>query len=229
MAEERPPGWVPVDQHVGQMPMVITSDFNPAGVPSDVNPRPLADQIVRQNQPVINRFVSIQRQQIEVGGLDIHSSVLPLKDMSVYSSYVQGREKMHYHVTPQVEVLPEPPQAQEEPPAPPTPPIPEEPPEVSRPPDPEIKVPELESPPTVPEAKAPEEIRPPEEQPPEAEAPKLPEEEKPPELPPEEKPPELPPEEKPPEEEKFERHAKPDFLSIDMPTNISVEFSDGSG
>ena len=120
---ERPPGWVPVDQGVGQVPMPITTSVDGANVPPPQDANKLATEIIRQNQPIINRFVAVQRQQIGIGGLDVHSSILPLKDMTVYYSYVQGLEKMHYHLAPQAEAAPEVPEplAQPEEPKPPTP------------------------------------------------------------------------------------------------------------
>jgi hypothetical protein len=195
---------VPVDQGVGQVPMSITTSVDASNVASPQDANKPATEIIRQNQPVINRFVSIQRQQIEIGGLDIHSSILPLKDMSVYYSYVQGREKMHYHIAPQVEAAPEIPQPEALPEEAPKPPTPEEPPEVSRPPDLEARVPTPEGSPAEPEVELPPEERPPEE----------------------EKPPK---EEELPEEEKKEKKEAPEFLEIDMPCFLPVEFGDGAG
>ena len=173
--------------------MAVTQNVDLSGVPASAtaDATRLASEIVRQNQPVINRFVKVQRQEIETGGLDVHSSVLPLKDMSVYYSYVQGLEKMHYHLTPQVEAPPEIPQP-EAPPEEPGPPAPGEPPET----------PALPQPPEGPEA------------------PKVPEEKPPEEM--------KPPEEEKPEEEKKEG-GKPDFLEIDIPIGLAVEFGDGAG
>lgn len=191
---ERPPSWVPIDQGVGQVPMSVTTSIDGANVAPPQDPQKLATDIIRQNQPVINRFVAVQRQQIGVGGLDVHSSILPLKDMTVYYSYVQGLEKMHYHLAPQAEAPPEVPepaaQADEY-----HPPVTQEP-ELSRPVEPEPKVPEPEGPPAVPEV----------------------------ELPPEEK----PPKEELPEEEKKEK-GEPEFLEIDMPCYLAVQFGDGAG
>lgn len=199
---ERPPAWVPVDQGVGQVPMPITTDVDGSNVAPPQDPQKLASEIIRQNQPVINRFVKVQRQEIEVGGLDIHSSILPLKDMTVYYSYVQGMEKMHYHLAPQAEAPPELPTPSVEEEAP-KPPPPGEPPEVSRPVEPEAKVPTPEGPPAEPEVE-------------------LPPEEKPPE-------PEKPPEEELPKEEEKEKKEAPEFLEIDMPCFLPVEFGDGAG
>jgi hypothetical protein len=193
---ERPPGWVPVDQGVGQVPMPITTSVDGSNVAPPQDANKLATEIIRQNQPVINRFVKVQRQEIELGGLDVHSSILPLKDMTVYYSYVQGLEKMHYHLTPQAEAAPELPTVQEEPGIP-SAPTPEEP-EVSRPPEEETKVPAPEGPPIVPEE----------------------------ELPPEEEPPK---EELPEEEKKEEKKEEPEFLEIEMPCWLAVEFGDKAG
>jgi hypothetical protein len=199
---ERPPSWVPVDQGLGQVPMPITTSVDSSNVAPPQDANRLATEIIRQNQPVINRFVSVQRQQIEIGGLDIHSSILPLRDMTVYYSYVQGMEKMHYQLAPQAEAAPEIPQpaAPEEEPKPPTP---QEPPEVSRPVEPEARVPAPEGPLGAPEVELP-----PEEMPPE--------------------PPEPPKEELPKEEEEKKKEA-PEFLEIDMPCWLPVEFGDGAG
>jgi hypothetical protein len=199
---ERPPSWVPVDQGVGQVPMPITTAVDSSNVAPPQDANRLATEIIRQNQPVINRFVSVQRQQIEVGGLDIHSSILPLRDMTVYYSYVQGMEKMHYHLAPQAEAASELPATQEVPETP-GPPTPEEPPEVSRPVAPEARVPAPEGPPVVPEEELPPEERPPEE--------------------------EKPPKEELPEEEKKEEKKEPEFLEIDIPCYLPVEFGDGAG
>lgn len=196
---ERPPGWVPVDQGVGQVPMPITTSVDGANVAPPADPQKLATEIIKQNQPVINRFVKVQRQEIELGGLDVHSSILPLKDMTVYYSYVQGLEKMHYHLTPQAEAAPE--VSQPQAPELPGPPAPEEPPEVSKPPEEAPEVPKPEGPPLVPEEEPP---------------------------PPEEPPKEEKPEEKPEEEEKKEKK-EPEFLEVDMPCFLAVEFGDGAG
>ena len=128
MAEERPPSWVPVDQHVGQVPLAITTDVDS----SSIVPRPeldinaLAKQIVRDNQPIINRFVAVQRQQVELGDKDIHNNVLPLRDLTVYYQNVGGMERMHYIISPKVEA---PPEKVAEPPALPETPRPPEQPE----------------------------------------------------------------------------------------------------
>lgn len=217
MAEdERPPGWVPVDQSVGQVPLKITSDVDSASI----SPKPdqdihaLAAQIIRDNQPIINRFVAVQRQQVELGEKDVHNNVLPLVGLTVYYQNVQGLERMHYHVTPQVEEPAAIKVPEQEEVKPPEPPAPEEPPET-----PEIKTRE----PEVPEpAKPPEfeEPKPPEEE-------KLPEEEKPPEYE-DPKPDELPEPPEPPEPpEEEERKGAPEFLSVDMMVGLAVEFSDG--
>jgi hypothetical protein len=75
--------------------------------------RTLAEQIVRSQQTAINRFVAVQRQQIELGERDVHNARLPLDDMEVYYTNVQGLERMHYHIrpkvpTPEPELEPEP-------------------------------------------------------------------------------------------------------------------------
>lgn len=160
---EKPPFWTDSAGQIGQVPIMIGQDINTAGVDpaSGQNAHALAAQIVRQNQPVINKFVRVQRQAITVGGLDVHSSVLPLQDMEVYYSYVQGLERMHYHVSPQAEA----PQPEPSPSEEPAKPIPPEVPQF-----PEPKVPEPETP-EIPE--------PPEVQEPELKEPELPEEEKP--------------------------------------------------
>lgn len=201
MAEERPPAWVPVDQSVGQVPIGITQDVDNTHVSpkSGQDAHTLAAQIVRENQPLINRFVAVQRQQVELAEKDIHNSVLPLRDMTVYYQNVGGLERMHYHINPKVDEPPEvkPPEVEEtKPPAPPEPakPVePAEPPVVKEPPEPEIPEPDM---------------------PPELEEPKLPEEEK-------------PPEEEIPEEEKPELTA-PEFISVDIPCFLAVEFFDGA-
>ena len=199
--DEKPPAWVPVDQHVGQVPIIISGDIDPIGVPptsgQDVNK--LANQIVRENQPVINRFVAMQRQQVELGEKDFHSSVLPLKDLDVYYQNLLGIERLHYHITPKIEE-PEPPAARDQ----------EDielkaPPEVEEPETPKIKEPEEEPEPRVPEPdKVPE-----------------PEEKKPEE-------PEEPEEPKPPEEEEKKKE-EPEFLEIDVPCLLAVVFGDGAG
>jgi hypothetical protein len=209
--EEKPPSWVPVDQHVGQVPLALSQDVHTAGVQpgSGQDAQSLASQIVRQNQPVINRFVAVQRQQVELGDKDVHNAVLPLQGMDVYYQNVQGLERVHYHISPQAEAPQPPPEQLEEPtaPAPPTPPepleVPE--PEVPEPPEPpeppefkEPELPELPEPPEVPE--------PPE--PPEVEEPPIPE----------------PPE--PPTEEHEKKLDEPEFLEIDVPFGLSVEFGD---
>lgn len=227
MAEDdSPPSWVPVDQHVGQVPIRITRDVDSASISpkpeTDVNA--LAKQIIRDNQPIINRFVAVQRQQVEVGEKDVHNNVLPLKDLTVYYQNVQGLERMHYHVSPKVEEPAEvkiPEQAEAKPP---TPPPPEEPLELEQ----EKRTPEARAPEPVepPEVKEPE--PPKEEKLPEFEEPKLPEEEKPPEVEtPEEEEAKVPKEEEPPEEE--ERKASPEFIQVDIACFLPVTFGDQAG
>jgi hypothetical protein len=139
---------------------------------SELDAHKLIAEIVWKNQPLINRFVSVQRQQFELGDKDlIRNAVLPLPDMTVYYQNVQGLERMHYHIAPKFEA---PPEKEPEPPAEvkaPEPPEPDGP-----PPDPKIDVPE----PKVPEdEKPPEPDKPPEEEPfVPPEVPEPPEEEK---------------------------------------------------
>lgn len=189
---------MPVDQSVGQTPLVIDQAINSAGVSPKATQdiHALAKQIIRDNQPIINRFVSVQRQQVELGEKDIHSNVLPLRDLTVYYQNVGGLERMHYHISPKVE---EPPEKPAEPPAAPEPP---KPPAVEEPPAPldlrapEPEVPKPAEPPEVPEDKVPEEKW------------------------------EPPEEEQPPEEEK--RRGAPEFLEVDIPCFLAVEFGDGA-
>lgn len=204
--DEKPPGWVPVDQHVGQVPIAISGDVDQVGVPpsSGQDPNKLANQIVRENQPVINRFVAMQRQQVEIGEKDFHSSVLPLKDMDVFYQNLLGVERLHYHITPKIEETP-PPAVSDQPDI-----ELKAPPEVEEPKTPEVKEPEKE-----PEPKAPEE--------PKA---KEPEEEKPPEV---EEPEEPPEKEKEEEEEEERRKEEPEFLEIDVPCFLAVQFGAGAG
>ena len=198
MAEERPPSWVPSDQSTGQVPIVITEDVDATHVspksPQDVHK--LATQIVRENQPLINRFVAVQRQQVELGEKDLHKNTLPLKDLTVYYQNVGGLERMHYHIKPKFE---EPPEA------------PAQPSEVEAPSQPRsIELPET---PKI-ETREPEVPEP--DKPPEFEEPKPPE------------PPE-PPEEKWEPEEEEKRRGEPEFLQIDIPCFLAVEFGDGAG
>lgn len=200
--DEKPPAWVPVDQSVGQVPIIISGDIDQVGVPpsSGQDPNKLANQIVRENQPVINRFVAMQRQQVEVGEKDFHSSVLPLKDMDVFYQNIMGIERLHYHITPKIEEQP--------------------PPAVSDQPDIELEVPKVEEPET-PEVKAPE--KEPEPEVPEEPKAKEPEEVEPPKV-------DEPEEEEPPKEEEEEkREEEPDFLEIDTPCFLAVQFGAGAG
>jgi outer membrane biosynthesis protein TonB len=199
--DEKPPAWVPVDQQVGQVPIIISGDIDQVGVPpsSGQDPNKLANQIVRENQPVINRFVAMQRQQVEVGEKDFHSSVLPLKDMDVFYQNLLGIERLHYHITPKIEE--------------PTPPAVQDQPDIELPAPPEVKEPEE------PKAKEPE--KEPEPEAPEAPKEKEPEEEKPPEA-------EEPEEEEPPKEEEEEKKKEePEFLEIDVPCFLAVQFGAG--
>jgi hypothetical protein len=106
---QKPPAWARSDQ-IGQVPLMLSRDVNVVGVApgSGQDAHTLAEQIVRQQQSVINRFVAKQRQQIEIGALDVHRAMLPLDGMEVYYSHVQGLERMHYHISPQAEALPTP-------------------------------------------------------------------------------------------------------------------------
>ncbi len=147
-------------------------DVPAVGPASGQDANKLAEQIVRQNQPVINRFIAQQRQQIQLGGQDVRNAALPLDGMVLYYNYVQGLERMHYHISPEVEVTPllksETPEVEiptpptvEEPEAPeiPTPP---EPPTVEEPELPELPEPEPEPLPEFkePEVLEPEEVKP---------------------------------------------------------------------
>ena len=138
MADEKPPSWVPVDQHVGQVPMALSRDVDTAGVhpASGQNASELATKIVRENQPVINRFVAMQRQHVELGEKAIHNSVLALQGMDVYYQNVQGLERMHYHISPQAEAPEQPEQLEEAKlPVPPVQELPEPPEEKLPPPE----------------------------------------------------------------------------------------------
>ena len=200
--DEKPPAWVPVDQHVGQVPIVISGDIDQVGIPpsSGQDPNRLANQIIRENQPVINRFVAMQRQQVEVGEKDFHSSVLPLKDLDVFYQNLLGVERLHYHVTPKIEEAPPPALRDQEDIELPAP-------KVEEPETPEVKEPKKEPEPEVPEtpkAKEPEEIEPPKEEEPE-------------------------PEEPPKEEEEEKKQEEPEFLEIDVPCFLAVQFGAGGG
>jgi hypothetical protein len=54
----------------------------------------------------INKFVARQRQQIELSGTDIHQARVPLPGMDVHYNYVQGLERLHYHVSPEAQARP---------------------------------------------------------------------------------------------------------------------------
>lgn len=181
---------------------MISGDIDPIGAPltSIQDPNKLANQIVRENQPVINRFVAMQRQQVEVGEKDFHSSVLPLKDMDVFYQNLLGVERLHYHITPKIEETP--------------------PPAVQDQPDIELPAPQVEEP-EPPEAKEP--AKEPEPEVPEVPEAKEPEAEKPPEA-------EEPEQEEPPKEEEEEkRKEEPEFLEIDVPCFLAVQFGAGAG
>jgi hypothetical protein len=156
---QNPPAWTPSDGEIGQVPIAVTQDVDTTGVPADQNAHALAEQIVRDNQPAISRFVKNQRQQIEIGHETVRRAVLPLDKMDVYYQYVAPFERMHYHISPEVE----------------TPVAPEEmPPELEAP-----AIPEIPAPPAVPEIETPE--PPPVPEVPEEKLPEVPEA-KPPEL-----------------------------------------------
>jgi hypothetical protein len=179
VADQKPPAWSPVDQQVGQVPLMLSRDIDTTGVPPGQDANALATQIVKEQQSVINRFVAKQRQQIEIGQRDIHNAVLPLPQMDVYYQYVAPLERMHYHITPQAEE-----------------PVPQpEPVEL-----PEIKVEAPIAPLEVPIA--------------------------PPEVP-EVLEPEIPELVQPPEEEPEKKKESPDFLTVDIPFGLAVEFNDG--
>ena len=141
---------------------MLSRDVDSTGVApgSGQDAHTLADQIVRQQQPVINRFVAKQRQQIELGEKDIHNAALPLDGMDVHYSFVPGLERMHYHISPQAEA-------------------------------------------PVPEAQALEELKVP-------------------------TPPEVPEALEPPEEPR-KQPEHPDFLTVEIPCFLAVEFGDGAG
>jgi len=191
---DKPPAWSPFGE-AGQVPIAVSQDVDSTGVApnSGQDAHALAAQIVRQELPVIFRFIANQRQQIELSGRDIRKATLPLPDLDVHYSYIQGLERMHFHVSPRA--------------GPPTPPGEEFPleeprsPEVPEPPE----VPEFELP-KVPEAKVPEA-----------------------EIPEPEKPPEKPKEKEPEEVEEKKAFGHPNFLTIDVPYGLAVEFGDGAG
>jgi hypothetical protein len=70
----------------------------------------LAEQIIRSQQAAINKFVARQRQQIELGEKDVHNARLPLDGVDVYYTHVQGLERLHYHVQPELAAVPEKPE-----------------------------------------------------------------------------------------------------------------------
>ena len=108
---QKPPAWTRFGQ-IGQVPLALSRDVDTTGVhpSSGQEAHTLAEQIVRDQQPIINRFVAKQRQQIEIGALDVHTAVLLLDGMDVHYSHVQGLERMHYHISPQAKApeVPEP-------------------------------------------------------------------------------------------------------------------------
>jgi hypothetical protein len=168
---QKPPAWTRSDA-IGQVPLMLSRDVDATSVhpSSGRNADILADEIIREHQPVINRFVAKQRQQIEISGRDVHNAVLPLPDMDVHYSHVQGFERMHYHISPQAEALkPEPPLEELKIPTPP------EMPELELPEIPKFEIPEIPE-----EPERPEELeKPVEELVRELEKPKVPEEEAP--------------------------------------------------
>ena len=145
---QKPPAWSNPEQ-TGQVPLMLSRDVDTTGVQpgSGADAYGLAEQIVRQNQPIINRFVAKQRQQIEIGGTakDVHNAFLPMAGMDVYYTHVQGLERMHYHISPEAEAPVLPLEALEEPKIPPLVPEPEAP-EIKLPEVPKIEVPKIEVP-----------------------------------------------------------------------------------
>jgi hypothetical protein len=139
---------------------MLSRDIDTSKVGAGINAYALAEQMVRSQQTAINRFVAVQRQQIELGDKDVHTARLPLDGVDVYYTHVQDLERLHYHVQPEAQP---PLEALEE-----------------------LKVP---IPPAVPEA----------------EIPALPEEEK-----------------------KKPEPGQPDFLTLDIPMGLAVEFFDGA-
>jgi hypothetical protein len=105
---QKPPAWARFDQ-AGQVPLMLSRDVDTSRVADgSSNAHTLAEQMIRSQQTAINRFVALQRQQIELGNKDVHNARLPLDGMDVYYTQVQGLERMHYHVQPKaVEVAPE--------------------------------------------------------------------------------------------------------------------------
>jgi hypothetical protein len=105
---QKPPAWARSDQ-AGQVPLMLSRSVSSAGVSpgSEQDANALAEQIVRQQQSAINKFVARQRQQIELGEKDVHNARLPLDGMDVYYTHVQGLERMHYHIRPEA-VAPKP-------------------------------------------------------------------------------------------------------------------------
>jgi hypothetical protein len=138
---QKPPAWAPSSGRIGQVPLMLSRDVDATSVhpSSGQDANVLADEMVREHQPIINRFVAKQRQQIEISGRDVHNAMLPLPDMDVHYSHVQGLERMHYHISPQAEARePELPLEKLEIPAPPeAPELPE---------TPEFEMPGLEMP-----------------------------------------------------------------------------------
>jgi hypothetical protein len=166
--------------------MALSQSVNATGVDpaSGQDAGTLASQIVKENQPVINRFVAVQRQQVEIGGMDVQRAVLPLPGMDVYYRNVHGLERMHYNISPQAEGPRPPPEI----PAAPEPPAPPDTPEI-----PVVELPEIE-------------VR----------APEIPEIE-------------IPEAPKPEEEERKPQLESPEFLLIDIPCFLAIEFGDGAG
>ena len=133
--------------------MVLTRDINTTGVApgSEANATALAEGIVQQNQSAINRFVGVQRQQIEISDKAVHRAVLALDGMNVYYTNVQGLERMHYNIRPEAEARPPPEELPpvERLPAPEVPELPEVP--EAKVPEPWIPEPVIPEPPKVPE------------------------------------------------------------------------------
>lgn len=98
---QKPPAWARFDQ-AGQVPLMLSRTVDDSGVqdPSQ-SANVLAEQMVRQQQAAINKFVAIQRQQIELGDKDVHNAFLALDGMDVYYTHVQGLERMYYDIRPE--------------------------------------------------------------------------------------------------------------------------------
>ena len=101
---QKPPAWSQF-AGAGQVPLMLSRNVDTAGVhpSSGQDPIVLAEQMVREQQATINKFVARQRQQIEISGVDVHNARLPLPGIDVHYSHVQGLERMHYHISPEAE------------------------------------------------------------------------------------------------------------------------------